>query len=260
MNAIVTTSLRMDDEVVSRALDIASNFRIDYVSRNKRSIASMLTDYPLILVVYKENLIIEQRNGRRFFFHPDTAILRLKSKRDPLLELLGSSSKTILDCTMGLASDSLVMAGAGHQVTAVESSLLIHFLVTEGLRCYDCGDEAINRSMRSIQTVCIDAFTYLKSLPSDSVDVVYFDPMFSEEIVESHNLAGLSLLAETSPLTIELFDEARRVARIKVIFKGHFRDSTFEEFGFQRIVRPNQKFHYGEIILEENDENFSNRF
>ena len=52
-------------------------------------------------------------------------------------------------------------------------------------------------------------------------------------------------LANQSRLSPELMAEATRVASKAIIIKGHFRDSVFEDFGFQRQIRPNQKFHYG---------------
>ncbi|WP_449460255.1 class I SAM-dependent methyltransferase [Streptococcus suis] len=248
---IVTTSLGMDEGLVYRARRIASELGIEYKERKKQSVGKMLGTYEAVLVLYKDKLILEQRGGQVLFFHPDTAMLRIKSGRDPLLELLGKEKQSIIDCTMGLGSDSIVLASAGHQVTALESSLLIHFMVSRGLKEFDSVNEAVNQAMRSIQTIWTDSLTYLKGQIDKSVDVIYFDPMFSEEIKESQNLSGLSALADRSRLTEEIVSEAKRVARKKLIIKAHFRDQVFEEFGFKRHVRPNQKFHYGEIILEE---------
>ncbi|HFI0933322.1 TPA: class I SAM-dependent methyltransferase [Streptococcus suis] len=253
MKAIVTTSLRMNQTLVLRAQKIATLLSLDYQDRRKRSVQSILakTEADAVLVVYQGQLVLEEINGQRFFFHPDTAILRIKSGRDPLLELLGPNKQTVLDCTMGLASDSIVLASAGHQVTALESSLLIHFMVSRGLKEFDSGNEAVNQAMRSIQTIWTDSLTYLKELADLSVDVIYLDPMFSKEIKESDNLDGLKPFANYSALSEEILVEAKRVARRKIIIKAHFRDSVFEEFGFKRHVRPNQKFHYGEIRLKE---------
>lgn len=251
MKVIVTTSLRMNDELVDRARQIASELGIDYKERNKQSVRKLLGTFEAVLVLYKDKLILEQRDGQVLFFHPDTAMLRIKSGRDPLLELLGQEKHSIIDCTTGLASDSIVMASAGHQVTALESSKLVHYIVSLGLQDFDSGLEKVNQAMKSIRTVWTDSLTFLKEQADKSIDVIYFDPMFSEEIKESQNLSGLSGLADRRCLTEEMVAEARRVARERIIVKAHFRDQVFEEFGFKRHVRPNQKFHYGEIILEE---------
>ncbi|HEM2823058.1 class I SAM-dependent methyltransferase [Streptococcus suis] len=251
MKIIVTTSLRMNQSLVLRAQKIATLLSLDYQERKKRSVQSFLTEADAVLVVYQSQLVLEEKTGQVLFFHPDTAMLRIKSGRDPLLELLGKEKQSIIDCTMGLGSDSIVLASAGHRVTALESSKLVHFIVSRGLQDFDSGLQEVNRAMKSIQTIWIDSLTYLKGQIDKSVDVVYFDPMFSEEIKESQNLSGLSTLADRSRLTEEVVSEAKRVARKKLIIKAHFRDQVFEEFGFKRHVRPNQKFHYGEIILEE---------
>ncbi|MGQ7461083.1 class I SAM-dependent methyltransferase [Streptococcus suis] len=253
MKTIVTTSLRMNQTLVLRAQKIATLLSLDYQDRRKRSVQSILaeTEADAVLVVYQGQLVLEEINGKRFFFHPDTAILRIKSGRDPLLELLGPNKQTVLDCTMGLASDSIVLASAGHQVTALESSQLIHFMVSRGLKEFDSGNEAVNQAMWSIQTNWTDSLTYLQSQADQSADVIYIDPMFSQEITESDNLDGLKPFANYSALSEEILVEAKRVARRKIIIKAHFRDQVFEKFGFRRHIRPNQKFHYGEIILEE---------
>ncbi|MGT2950810.1 SAM-dependent methyltransferase [Streptococcus cuniculi] len=250
MKWIVTTSLGMNEELVARAKALAQSFGVPYVERRKDAVKKLQERYGHVLVLYQDKLVFEQVGGERLFFHPDTALLRIKSGRDPLLEIIGEGPKTICDCTMGLASDSIVMASAGHQVTAVESSRLIAFIVSRGLQELDTGNEAVNSAMRSIKVVEMDSLSFLRQQPSQSFNVLYFDPMFSETIRESQNLSGLAGLANPSRLTEELLEEAKRVAREKIILKAHFRDRIFEDLGFTRLVRPNQKFHYG--ILSKN--------
>ncbi|HFI0041990.1 TPA: class I SAM-dependent methyltransferase [Streptococcus suis] len=253
MKVIVTTSLGMDEHLVQKAKNLAEELGIAYCDRRKRSVQSILvqTEADAVLVVYQDQLVLEEKTGQRFFFHPDTAMLRIKSGRDPLLELVGEGRQTLLDCTMGLASDSIVLASAGHQVTALESSRLIHFIVSKGLKEFDSGKSEVNQAMKSIQTIWTDSLTYLKDQADQSVDVIYLDPMFSHDITESDNLDGLKPFADYTTLSEEFLSECKRVARKKIIIKAHFRDKVFEEFSFIRHVRPNQKFHYGEIILEE---------
>lgn len=202
-----------------------------------------------MLLVYETKLCLVNQDGSELVFHPDTAMLRIKSSHDALSDLLGKEPLRILDTTMGLASDSIVMAYAGHDVTAVESNLMIHFIVSEGLKSYQSGSDALNKAMRSIKTVCAENLAYLKELPNDSFDVVYCDPMFSERITESKNLDGLRQYANNKAFSEEFLKEAKRVARKKIIIKAHFRDEVFEKYGFKQFVRPNQKFHYGVIEI-----------
>jgi 16S rRNA (guanine1516-N2)-methyltransferase len=41
--------------------------------------------------------------------------------------------------------------------------------------------------------------------------------------------------------------EALRVAKKRVVLKAHYRSPLFERYGFQRMTRPNIKFHYGVV-------------
>ena len=152
---------------------------------------------------------------------------------------------------MGLASDSLVMAAVGNNVTALESQEVIFQVVSRGLATYQTDDKQLEKAMRSIKTIKSDSLSFLKSQADHSFDIVYVDPMFSETIKESENLQAIKPLANGSRLTKEWLNEAKRVAREKIIIKAHFRDTVFEELGFERQIRPNQKLHYGVMDLSE---------
>ena len=248
---IITTSSRITEELEEEAVKLSAALHLDYVVRNKRSLAKLQEEYGDVLLVTKEGLVLEYANGQSFAFHPDTAMLRIKAPRDPLMDLVGTEKRSILDTTMGLASDSLVLSFVGHEVTALESQPLIHAIVARGLQTFDTGNPAVNQAMRRIGTRCIDSLTYLKSQPDQSVDIIYCDPMFSEVITESENLSGLKPLANYQAFSEDFLSECKRVAREKIILKAHFRDPVFEDFGFTRHIRPYQKFHFGEIVLGE---------
>ncbi|MFC3931413.1 class I SAM-dependent methyltransferase [Streptococcus dentapri] len=246
MDFIVTTSLGQNPSLVQQARELAQQYGVIYIERRKRSIRKLLAIYDKgILTVYQDQLVFVNRDGSKLYFHPDTAMLRIKAQHDPLLDLLGVTPKIVLDTTMGIASDSLVMAYAGHLVTALESNPLIYLVVSQGLQRFVSENPQLNQAMRSIKTINQEATSYLSKQPDKSIDIVYIDPMFSEKIVESSNLEALSPLANTSPLSYDLMKEAQRVAKEKIIIKAHFRDSVFEEFGFERQLKPSQKFHYG---------------
>ncbi len=248
-NVIVSTSAKTIPEQITYAKELARQLSLSYVERKKQSIEKLLGQTEGVLLVYKEKLVFVQADGRTFSFHPDTAMLRIKAPHDALLDLIGKPNKRILDCTMGLASDSLVMASAGNQVTAVEESPLIHLIVSQGLAALATSDSPLALAAQSIETVCGDSLAFLEHQADDSFDIVYFDPMFSETIQESKNLDSLSALANPSRLTEKMLSQAKRVAKEAIVIKAHFRDTVFEEFDFERQVRPNQKFHYGIVYL-----------
>ena len=86
---------------------------------------------------------------------------------------------------MGLASDSLVMAAAGNQVTALESQDVIFQVVSCGLASYQTDDKQLEKAMRSIKAIKSDSLSFLKAQADNSFDIIYADPMFSEIIKES---------------------------------------------------------------------------
>lgn len=249
MTIVITTSLGENLKLQKEAQLLGQKLGYSVLNRRKQSVKSFLKVYDHVLLVYENKLVLVNQDGSQLTFHPDTAMLRIKSAHDPLLELLGQEKLSILDTTMGLASDALVMAYAGHEVTALESQPLIHLIVSKGLQTFETGNTLLDEAMRTIKTECIDNMFYLRRQPSKSVDIIYCDPMFSETITESTNLSGLKPLANKSTITDEWLVEAVRVARKKIIVKAHFRDSVFEDFGFDRQCRPSQKFHYGVIKL-----------
>ena len=249
MTIAITTSLRENVALRQRAQAIGEKLHLPVIERRKQSVTKLLQSREALLLVYENELRLVNQDGSEFAFHPDTAMLRIKSEHDALLALLGDDKLRILDTTMGLASDSIVMASAGNEVTAIESNPLIHFIVSDGLTTYSSENQRLTAAMRSIKTYCADNITYMKSLPDKSFDVVYCDPMFSDRISESKNLDGLRQFANPSLLSDEFLRVAKRVARQSLIIKAHFRDDVFEKFGFKRIVRPNQKFHYGIMEL-----------
>ncbi|MBS5351457.1 class I SAM-dependent methyltransferase [Streptococcus sp.] len=246
---IITTSLRENEELIARAQALALDLGVDYQTRRKLSLAKCLERFGPFYLLYKDRLSFINADASELTFHPDTAALRIKAPHDALVSLLGKSPKTILDTTMGLASDSLVMAAVGNQVTALESQDVIFQVVSRGLASYQTDDKQLEKSMRSIKAIKSDSLSFLKAQADNSFDIIYADPMFSETIKESENLEAIKPLANGSRLTEEWLNEAKRVAREKIIIKAHFRDTVFEELGFERQVRPNQKLHYGVLEL-----------
>lgn len=246
MTLIVTTAIDKEAKLVKRAQDLAQLHGGIYQDRGKRTMKQIYRQAEGTLVLNKIELIYYDAEGQKLFFHPNTAWLRVLNGRDPLLEALACpAGASVLDATMGMASDSLVMQYFGYQVTALESNPLVHLIVSDGLSRFVMEDSRFTQAMRDLVTFCQDHESYLAQVEDKSIDCVYFDPMFKVGIEESKNLDGIRLLANRQPLTEEALEQAKRVARHRVVVKAHYQDPIFEDLGLTRIKRPNTKFHYG---------------
>lgn len=248
-NIIVTTSVKTSNDQIELAKTHALNLELDFYYRNKKTIKELLSHFDGVVVVYKNKISYFEDNNE-LFFHLDTTALKLKNNdNEPLTELIPQSS-SVLDCTMGLASDSILLSYYGNRVTALEKNKIIYYIVSNGLKSYISSDNKVLSAMRSITTHNIDCLEYLKDCEDNSFDIIYFDPMFSHNIKESMNLSGIETLADYKFPTELFLEEARRVAKNKIIVKAHFRDNIFEKYKFKRIIRKNTKFHYGFIDID----------
>ena len=100
--------------------------------------------------------------------------------------------------------------------------------------------------MRRVNTVCDDALHYLQQQADDSVDVVYFDPMFRHPFMDSTSLDPLRTVADKRALTPETVAEACRVARHRVVMKESSRSEEFARLGFiQTAGGKYSNVHYG---------------
>ena len=249
-NIIVTTSVKTNLELNGKAQQLADDLRLKYIIRNKETIKQLLSSVDGVLVVYKNKLSYFE-NDSELFFHLDTTALKIKnSDNEPLVEIIEEKEQSILDCTMGLAGDSILLSYYGHKVISLEKNNIIHLITTNGLKNYISPNKEINKAMRKIKTHNIDCLDYLKQCPNDNYDIIYFDPMFSHNITESNNLEGILPLANTTFPYEEFVKEAKRVARKKIIVKAHFKDTVFEKYNFTRITSKNTKFHYGFINIK----------
>lgn len=257
---IVTTCLRPTETVLERAKAHASDYDVRFVERRKHSIETLMERHQVGVLVFDKRRVEYTPFGTTepFFFHPSSSVFRVKQLlrggNDPLVDIAGlQQGDRVLDCTLGLGSDSIVMSHAvgesGH-VTGIESEFVTAMLVREGMAVWIEKEEALNEAMRRIEVVHQDALLYLKSCASNSFDVVYFDPMFEKTISESVHLNPLRSLANDAPLSIQLMQEAVRVAKRRIVLKAHFESEAFERFGFTRVVRKTSKLHYGFIDKE----------
>lgn len=258
----VTTAGRTNPEMVTQAKRIADELTVMYIKREKRSIKDLQLQHGDECLVVGKNRLELHKIGKvePFFFHPNIAMLRLKrllqGEQDPYLAAAGiKEGSKILDCTLGLGSDAIVAsfaAGETGSVLAIEADPAISCIVRNGLNQWQDAQPEIQEAMKRIEIRTGHHLNLLKAMPDHSFDVVYFDPMFEESVLESDGIRGLTHFASRENLTEETLVEAKRVAVSRVVLKDHFRSTRFSQFGFTVIKRKTSVFHYGYIEKNTN--------
>lgn len=256
---IVTTAGRTDKTMMEKAKQIASELQATFVTRNKSSVEEMKRlKKDDVMVVGKDRLVLHPiESNEPVFFHPNSAMFRikrlLKGEGDPFVTTSDlKESMTLLDCTLGLGSDAIIasfITGAKGKVVGVEATEPLAYLVQEGLSSWDPGLAEMKSAMERVEVIQGYHLDYLQRCPNNSFDVVYFDPMFDESILESDGIKGIKAIAEYSVLSLEAITEAKRVARRRVVLKDHWKSPLFNRFGFHQVKRKTALFHYGYIDL-----------
>ncbi|MDR7072323.1 class I SAM-dependent methyltransferase [Fictibacillus barbaricus] len=252
---IVTTAGKNANKIRSKAEKIALTLKCSFLVREKQSISSIIEEYKDdVMMIGVDKISFHPKEGTApFFFHPNSSMFRVKQilrgETDPLIEALKlKQGMSVLDCTLGLGSDSIVASlatGEQGSVTGIESSKAISFVVESGLKIWDSQVSDMNEAMRRIQVIHANHFDYLKKCKTNSYDVVYFDPMF-ESTIQSPGLEGLKGSANYSSITPEIITEAKRVASQRVVMKDNKKSSKFQELGFD-VIQRNAGFIFGVI-------------
>jgi len=192
-------------------------------------------------------------NGaKQLSFHPSMAIIRLinllRGGSDRYLEATQlKAGDTLIDATLGLGTDALVGAwavGDNGSVLAIEQSPILAAFVHDGLNHFteiipNAKNKekqevwaALVRASRRIEVRSGEHCEYLKRLPSRSVNVVYFDPMFRNTIKKSDSIMPLHRWSNHNPVDQETILEACRVARNRVVLKERKDSLEFRRLGF----------------------------
>ncbi|WP_128895360.1 class I SAM-dependent methyltransferase [Longirhabdus pacifica] len=253
---IITTSYKAAKHTTAHAAALANQMDGSAVIRKSNTISQLMKYYQEehVMVVEDEGTLKYYAKGHSpLFFHPNMAQLRIsrmiKGETDPLVRAGDiREGDHVLDCTMGLASDTLVLSyavGKEGKVTALESSAVIYEIMVQGMEHYAFDLEVLHEVKQNIHMVHMDYLEMLQSLADNSVDVVYFDPMFRTAMDQSTPLAPLRGIANASPLTLQAIQEAKRVARRRVVMKENKYSGEFARLGFEQVLRTYAKTAYG---------------
>jgi 16S rRNA G966 N2-methylase RsmD len=260
---LITTAGRTNKEMITYAKEIAEELQCDYYVRKDLSITVIQQQTNEdVLVVGKNRLEIHTVHGvEPFFFHPNSAMFRVKrlqrGEHDPFVDAAQlQEGMSVLDCTLGMGSDSIVashIVGTSGHVIGIEGNMYSAYVVQKGLQKWQSGNDEVDGAMRRVEVQNSEYLSFLQSCEDNSFDVVYFDPMFEENIPESDGIKGLKHLALYTDVTEEIIEEAKRVARQRIVLKDHYKSERFARFGFDVYKRKTAKFHFGVFELGEKD-------
>lgn len=257
MSVLITTGGRPDGRSEQLAREAAEALGYPVIERKKRSVVRLQQEYGADVMVAGKDRFELYRIGmdEPFFFHPNSAAFRLKrvtkGEKDPLIEASYlKNGDSFLDCTVGLASDSIIasyIAGSNGKVMGIEADPAVAFITGRGLQSFPSESEQLVQAMSRIDVIHSEAVEFLRGQADASWDVVYIDPMFHAPIVESTNFTPLRQAGLHSVLTQEWVEQAVRVCRRRVVVKDRFDSPVFDQFTMIRKIRPNTKFHFGYI-------------
>ncbi|PEK99880.1 class I SAM-dependent methyltransferase [Bacillus sp. AFS017336] len=260
---IITTCLRPDINLVKEAEIIASDLNGQAIIRNELSLEEIYHKFNKPILVLGKNRLewYEDDQAIPYFFHPNSSVFRIrrlmKGEHDPFCDAcLLTKGDSLLDCTLGMASDSIVasyVVGDQGKILGLEKNQIIAYLTSKGLKTNKQNINDWSNIINKIEVKNIDYKNYLKSLPDHSFDIVYFDPMFEKNIEASSGIAALKNLASYDDLNYEVINEARRVAKKRVVLKDHFRSERYKKYGFNQLIRKSSEFHFGFIEVRKEE-------
>ncbi|NLV16167.1 MAG: class I SAM-dependent methyltransferase [Syntrophomonadaceae bacterium] len=241
-------------------LMFAAGAGIPYSPRQDRSLARVMEDEKVSrVVVWEREGPILYGGEEKFFYHPSMGKNRVSRLRrgesDPLVQALDlAPGLEVLDCTLGLGADALVISyvvGSAGRVMGTESSPLVAAIVRWGIKKYVKGPVWLQEALDRIEIHTGDHFEILRSQPSQSFDIVYFDPMFRNPIAVCSGISPLRPLANPEPLMVEAVQEARRVARRRVVLKERYQSQEFQRLGFEQVqMSKKSEIAYGIMDIE----------
>ncbi|MDX9872332.1 MAG: class I SAM-dependent methyltransferase [Clostridia bacterium] len=236
LKVAVTTSIE-EAGLSESARQAAAELGIAVLPRRKKSLEQLRVESGLdyLLVIEKDRAVL--KGETTLAWHPGMAVPKIKALRagkpDPLLEALGlTPGASVLDCTLGLAADALLIAfaiGPAGRVTGLEASPYIAFITKQGLQNYDGPHVRLQGVPERIHVLNRNYREYLEEAGENSFDAVYFDPMFGYPLKKSSSLNALRPLASYDEVTPSVIRQALRAAKKSVVMKQNARSEKADE-------------------------------
>ena len=229
----VTTSVRPDAALESEAQAVAEELHAPLAPRGNQSLAEVFADANTdrLLVAGADRLRLRDRaTGTEYFYHPNLFLTRGSQvlgngpETDPFLRAAGlGPGGSLLDCTLGFASEAALAAlavGETGRVVGVESEPALALVTRRGVERFALQNKTLEAALRRVEVETDDSWEYLARCGDGAFDVVYFDPFFPERMPGSEaSMSPLFVFGNAAPLSVQAVQEARRVARRRVVIK-----------------------------------------
>jgi 16S rRNA (guanine1516-N2)-methyltransferase len=169
-------------------------------------------------------------NQFRIDFNSGSTGWRIKRANHEKLikKALGRSEKPlkILDCTAGMLQDTLLFLSLGHQVTALEQSKILFYLLQDGISRSE--DQSI---FNQLDLKHMNACSYASQ--AKNFDVIYFDPMYppsKKNALSSGKLEYIAKILEVESLKnnpMHDFEVLQLIPAKKMIVKRPIKAESF---------------------------------
>ncbi len=229
MEVVITTDRRPLPEALSEVKEVARRLGAPVVKRGHRTISSIQKEYkrPVLLVKNDLNLVLYTLQGQKLFFHPGLFKIRLlnylRGGKESLIEAMDlKKGERVLDCNLGLAQDALMAAFVSKvPVLGLEKEPVIYEIVKRGLERFKPKGKlkVAEFAFKLVKPKLADNLLFLKELPSNSFDVVYFSPMFIKPKWRDGVMMPFREVAVKDFVSEETLKEAERVAKKRVVIK-----------------------------------------
>lgn len=262
LSCVCTTPLQSGVASEQRLANLATWFDCKAVARQNRGVAQVLADEAVDALVVADltpKLYHRDDPSHPLFFHPGMAAQRIarlqKGQPDRLVTALGlRPGQTVIDATLGLGTDSLVLAyavGEQGRVMAIEASWLLARLFQFEQHHPGPNYRWLEPLLARIDVVIGNHTEVLTGLPARSADAVLFDPMFRLPPDRSSGIEPARNFTMPWQLDELAWQAAQRVARDAVLLKERPQSREFVRFGITPD-KPRARFAYGVWHQDEN--------
>ncbi len=228
----VTTASRFHAGRTAQARALAQKLNAPFVPRRDETLAEAADSAHvsrLLIVEHAGLRLVDLPTGTTYAHHVNLLPIRAASLERGEPDLFVQAAQiapgdAVLDCTLGFGTEATLaslLAGPSGSVTGLESAPALAQVTRAGMQnpARSLG-QTLGDAMRRVQVLSADYQTFLRDCPSQSFDVVCFDPFFGERLTGSEqSVSPLAFFGDTRPLDVTSLTEARRVVRKRVVLK-----------------------------------------